>query len=196
MPHNTNDELNKSITNARKMEIYKKSDARKFLKKYFFEYMQNRKNGVIDKDKLISDLDKIEKNINLLGCQNSDVFYLVSIYIDIGVYKKAEAILNAYNPQNLSEVERKNYHILKDRTKKTRNKHFIKNLCELGYTPQQIYEICEKEVSEYRAPYLDLGFISSMLEKNFGYSANSTNKSNCDDNKNENKKEEKDELEL
>lgn len=96
-----------------------------------------------------------------------------------------------YNPVNLPENDKKNYHILKERTKKSRNEQFIKNLYEMGCSPKQIIDLCEKEVSEYRAPYLDLRFIAGVLEDNYGYSRKTDSK-----NQDDNKDKENDELEL
>lgn len=193
MPHGTNEELKQSITKARKNEIHKKSNARKFLNNYFLEYMSDKKNEINNKNKWLKDLSTLEKNVDLLGSQTSDVLYLVSIYIDVGYYKKADSILKIYDPKDLTEIQRKNYHVLNDRAKRLRNQHFINNLIEMGCSPQQIYDLCEKEVSEYRAPYLDLKFIASMLEKRF---RKVINKSDNVHENNINKKEENDELEL
>ena len=129
------------------------------------------------------------KNVELLGCQSSDALYLVSIYLDVGEYERAENILNVYDPKELTDIEKKNYHILKDRTKKLRNQQFIIDLYEHGLSPEQIYERCESVVSEYRVPYLDMRFISNILKKCYGYSRHANNKSNID-------KNEDDELEL
>lgn len=43
MPHNTKEELDESITKARKDEINKKRNAREYLKKYFLEYMLDKR---------------------------------------------------------------------------------------------------------------------------------------------------------
>ncbi len=192
MPRDNDEELRKSLAKVRKEITYKRKNARFFLNKYFHKYQFDMKAGLVDKNQILKDLPNLVKKVELLGCQTSDVLYLVSLYDEVGDYKRAENILKVFDPQKMSETEEKNYYILKDSNKKLRNKKFIENLSELGYSPKQIYEFCEKEVSEYRAPYLDLKFIASVLEE-YSKKTNNTTKSN--ENK-EKSQPEDDELEL
>lgn len=165
MPCDNDEELRKSIAKARNETTYKRKNARNFLNKYFYKYQLDTKNGLVDKNQILKDLPELVKNVKLLECKVSDVLYLVSMYDDIGEYKRAENILGVYDPKNMEEVDRRNYYILNDRTKKLRNREFVDNLCEKGYSYEQIYQFCEKEISEYRAPYLDLKFVSNIISE-------------------------------
>lgn len=165
MPCDNDEELRKSIAKARNETTYKRKNARNFLNKYFYKYQLDTKNGLVDKNQILKDLPELVKNVKLLECKVSDVLYLVSMYDDIGEYKRAENILGVYDPKNMEEIDRRNYYILNDRTKKLRNREFVDNLCEKGYSYEQIYQFCEKEISEYRAPYLDLKFVSNIISE-------------------------------
>ncbi len=190
MPCDNDEELRKSIAKARNETTYKRKNARNFLNKYFYKYQLDTKNGLVDKNQILKDLPELVKNVKLLECKVSDVLYLVSMYDDIGEYKRAEKILGVYDPKNMEEIDRRNYYILNDRTKKLRNREFVDNLCEKGYSYEQIYQFCEKEISEYRAPYLDLKFVSNIISEYKRREKSSINQ------KQDIRKKEKDELEL
>lgn len=190
MPCDNDEELRKSIAKARNETTYKRKNARNFLNKYFYKYQLDTKNGLVDKNQILKDLPELVKNVKLLECKVSDVLYLVSMYDDIGEYKRAENILGVYDPKNMEEIDRRNYYILNDRTKKLRNREFVDNLCEKGYSYEQIYQFCEKEISEYRAPYLDLKFVSNIISEYKRREKSSINQ------KQDIRKKEKDELEL
>ncbi len=172
MPHENEEELNKSISQARKKEINEKKNMRLYLNGFFLEYQQSKRKGNLNKKKLSKNLEKITKMITLLGCKTSDILYLASMYNDLGDYKKTEKLLNLYEPKQLGETDRINYCIIKDETRKIRNKAFVNELYEQGLSPTQIIELCEKEVSEYRAPFLDLKFITKVLKDSYGYGKN------------------------
>ena len=156
--------LEDKIKESRKREINQKKNAEKNLSAFFNNYLKAKHENKLNTENLRKNLDNVKLLIDLLGNKPSHMLFLASIYNDLGDYKKSSKILHLIKDENFTQIEKRNFNIIKDEIKVLRNKKFITMLFDEGLSFEQIAKECEKQVGEFRV-FIDRNFIKQTLDE-------------------------------
>lgn len=168
MPHSNNEELSKSIRAIQKTERLKKEAARTKLTKIVSEYMvikRGKKGDAKSLKKFVkANINEFIEINNLLGFSTSKLLQLASMYNDLGDFQKANDALSRIDKGGMSEIDERNFNIIRNKALRLENANFIKTLYKKGLRDDKIFEECEKVNSERRIASLDRDFINKVIK--------------------------------
>ena len=168
MPHSNNEELSKSIRAIQKTERLKKEAARTKLTKIVSEYMvikRGKKGDAKSLKKFVkANINEFIEINNLLGFSTSKLLQLASMYNDLGDFQKANDALSRIDKGGMSEIDERNFNIIRNKALRLENANFIKTLYKKGLRDDKIFEECERVNSERRIASLDRDFINKVIK--------------------------------